>query len=519
MRKNLIFLMAVAVALSFSTAAFAEAESPFFIRGIRPLGMGGAFVAVADDENAVFYNPAGLTQRTGGQFILFDLPIDVGTDIFDFYKFFNDNQDDLKNFDKLSNARQIALLDQINGNIVSLRPNLRLGFPNLSYLSKPGFLAYGFGIFNQEEIGFQFNRSLIIPSISYWGNADTMLGVPVAHKFTKLPFIPGSISAGATLKYIYRGKISELNRSVLEFDNLDPVVQFGSGFGADLGGLYQLNDRWNFGLQITDLNGTNISFPEVTSTKAGEPNRPAYTGSIPSQMNVGTAYVPSKITYWIDGRSISTKDRVIFALDLRDISNSDEPLTDSTFWKKVHMGVEYRLSTLSLRGGFGSGYPSIGVGVRVPYLGLRLEYAYWGQELGRYAGQLPEYNHQINIALSWGDANGRPYGSSVNQKMESNRPREKVKPKETLTPSTTQQTTLNKGLASPTTAQITAAKGLTQATTQQMALMEGLTSNATQQAQPAPSQESIKPTPVQSPSPVVTKPAAPVQAKPKAAKP
>ena len=29
--------------------------------GTRPIAMGGAFVAVADDENALFYNPAGLT--------------------------------------------------------------------------------------------------------------------------------------------------------------------------------------------------------------------------------------------------------------------------------------------------------------------------------------------------------------------------------------------------------------------------------------------------------------------------
>ncbi len=28
--------------------------------GVRPLGMGGAFTALADDENALFYNPAGL---------------------------------------------------------------------------------------------------------------------------------------------------------------------------------------------------------------------------------------------------------------------------------------------------------------------------------------------------------------------------------------------------------------------------------------------------------------------------
>jgi len=33
--------------------------------GARPLGMGGAFLAIADDANAAFYNPAGLGWQTG----------------------------------------------------------------------------------------------------------------------------------------------------------------------------------------------------------------------------------------------------------------------------------------------------------------------------------------------------------------------------------------------------------------------------------------------------------------------
>lgn len=32
--------------------------------GVRPAGLGGAFVAVASDENALFYNPAGLTKKS-----------------------------------------------------------------------------------------------------------------------------------------------------------------------------------------------------------------------------------------------------------------------------------------------------------------------------------------------------------------------------------------------------------------------------------------------------------------------
>ena len=38
----------------------AAQEYPSLYRGVRPLAMGGAFTAVADDEHAMFFNPAGL---------------------------------------------------------------------------------------------------------------------------------------------------------------------------------------------------------------------------------------------------------------------------------------------------------------------------------------------------------------------------------------------------------------------------------------------------------------------------
>ena len=31
-----------------------------FYRGVRPMGMGNAFTALANDEDSVFYNPAGI---------------------------------------------------------------------------------------------------------------------------------------------------------------------------------------------------------------------------------------------------------------------------------------------------------------------------------------------------------------------------------------------------------------------------------------------------------------------------
>ena len=62
-RRNLSGLSGIAVFLTLLAAPSpASAQLAFDIIGTRALGMAGAFVAVADDANAVFWNPAGLVK-------------------------------------------------------------------------------------------------------------------------------------------------------------------------------------------------------------------------------------------------------------------------------------------------------------------------------------------------------------------------------------------------------------------------------------------------------------------------
>lgn len=51
----------------FSLFSLVLTSATFACVGARPLSMGGAFVAVADDVNAVYWNPAGLTQLQENQ--------------------------------------------------------------------------------------------------------------------------------------------------------------------------------------------------------------------------------------------------------------------------------------------------------------------------------------------------------------------------------------------------------------------------------------------------------------------
>ncbi|MCX5782539.1 MAG: hypothetical protein NT145_07580 [Elusimicrobia bacterium] len=438
------FLSAILLSVLILTPSFALAkEDPVFIRGVRPLAMGGAFVALADDKNAFFYNPAGITQRTGSEFTLFELPVSITNDSLNFYQYYNDNKDKLENFDKLNIIDKNQVITDINNKITKYKTRITLGFPNFSYLT-PGkkFLSWGIGVFDEANVGFQFRSGILIPNLNYWGKADVIGAVPLAHRFDSLPYnIPGKISVGANVKYIMRGKIDE-TKSVLELDNISPQLQMGNGMGFDIGTLYQPNSRWNFGLQITDLGGTTLKYDAVNTTDPGKLSKPAYNSMINSEWNMGTAFIPSKIYYW-PKKYINTKDRILLLADVRDILSSEERVVSDYFWKKLHLGAEFRWGPLSLRGGFNSGYPTLGLGARIPYLGLRADYAYWTDELGAYAGQIAETNHRISIALSWGDSKGRAYGKDVKAEQEQQKAAAVEPKKEEIKPN----------LASGTTAQ------------------------------------------------------------------
>ena len=81
----IVWIISVLVVLGFAVDSYAKAY-PVLHRGVRPLGMGGAFTAVADDENALFYNPAGLSALKGLELGLLNPIVEVSKKSLDLIK-------------------------------------------------------------------------------------------------------------------------------------------------------------------------------------------------------------------------------------------------------------------------------------------------------------------------------------------------------------------------------------------------------------------------------------------------
>ncbi|MBI4396345.1 MAG: conjugal transfer protein TraF [Elusimicrobia bacterium] len=386
-------------------ATVMAAERPAVVRGVRPLGMGDAFTAVADDQNVFFYNPAGTTQRTGSLLTLLDLSINIGQDLLDAYDFIDKNESKLKDFNSLSAQDQINLINDMNTTVTKLDPQVRVGVPNSNYLSGPmgNHYHWGIGTFGQVEGSFKINAD-IPPSLNYDINADAILAFNMAKRWDGVRFLPGKIGAGVNLKYISRSQVNDRYVSFLQLEDFDaPPLQAGKGLGADLGFLYQPNDRWNFGLAAMDLLGTSLDFESIDAKK-GFAAKPTRTSVIKTRWNLGTAWTPSKIG--ISKFAVPTGNRLLLAMDVRDVINSKskvlfgDTFLPDTAWTHVYLGAEYRWWFLRLRGGANQGYPTYGFGVDIPF--LKLDYTFYSDEKGLFAGSLEQANHLVSIAFRFG---------------------------------------------------------------------------------------------------------------------
>jgi hypothetical protein len=407
MRTSLVLSLCLAV----PALAWPASERPAMIRGVRPLGMGDAFTALADDQNAFFYNPAGSTQRTGALFTLLESPITIGTDLLDTYDFINDNEDKLTDFNELSASEQADLIREIDNQISKMQPHIGASIlPNTHFISGPttSRLHWGLGLFHQIDGTFQLFVDAGSPFLSYDVNSDVVLPV----NFSLRRGDSHKVGLGMNLKYIRRHQVNQKRVSFVELEDFDsPPLQQGAGFGADLGALYQPGSRWSFGLAVQDFLGTSLDFDALDAEK-GFSAKPARTGTIKSRWNAGLAWTPARLGM---GRlATSTGDRLVLALDVKDIFNADnkvlfgDAVVPDTAWKHIHLGAEYRAWFLRLRGGANQGYPTFGLGLDVPF--LKLDYAFYSDELGHVAGQIRQSNHMVSLAMRFGSGNTEARG-------------------------------------------------------------------------------------------------------------
>lgn len=210
-------LYVVILALMVSSTVFPQVvigkyAGEFMAIGVggRPLGMGGAYTALANDVTAGYYNPAGLIRINYPQISLMH----------------DERFGNLVNYDYAGVALPYGH-DMSFGLSV-----MRLGVDGIPDTRKALYDANGDGILDIKDDKLDYSK------ISEFSNQDWAFYLTFAKKYSD------NLSFGANVKVITR-KLAE---------------ESATGIGFDLGAIYQPMDRLLLGANIQDITTTVVAW-------------------------------------------------------------------------------------------------------------------------------------------------------------------------------------------------------------------------------------------------------------------
>lgn len=231
-------------------------EPLLLVRGVRPMGLGNAFEAIADDENAFHYNPAGLAQR---EEMLFHLLIarprissdladenpDEVRELFEAIDTLMDYDDPLENQDAAAREAREILADRIEealaeslaarvdlpsiGFAVPLRiaEKYRLTVGSSLYTQSSGLLRVEpRGLIWADPVKDMLDNPIIYNILTQWtfelaAAVEIPVRIPVMSPTNKTPSL-SKIYLGTALRWINRSVFTDEDNPFAAEDILSP---------------------------------------------------------------------------------------------------------------------------------------------------------------------------------------------------------------------------------------------------------------------------------------------------------
>lgn len=328
----------------------------------RASAMGGAFVALADDEEAIFINPAGMAGNKGFSFNIVPVDVEIAAD----------------NISSVYGLIGLySNLANVNGNVLNtfMGKDLYASVQIAPTLTMPNF---GFALIANQQYGL-VEQNIANPVM---GLTDVQTnGMQAAYGFSLLP---KSMRQRGDLRVGFAGKMLWRRGGYYDLDFLEVlslasspvntlhsmVGAYALGFGMDAGAQYLYNASKRVtvsaGIAMTDIGDTTFasqqSSPLLSNLTAG----------------VGFSYKLSRIKINAD-------------FDYSHI------LDDQDFFSKTHFGLELQLPFVSLQGGLDQTNLTCGASFDVWI--LRISANTYASELDSYAGQNTERRYGLRVAF------------------------------------------------------------------------------------------------------------------------
>lgn len=323
---------------------------------VRALGMGNAFTTVVDSDEALFYNPAGLSRVSGFYLKLLDPYVGVNGE------------------EALTAAQSLS---QSNGDIGAVIQSLNNNSVWAGFGGKASFTMDNFAIaLYDQAVLSMYIPDPIFPTLNMRYTND----YGIATGFSMLAG-PG-LSIGFGIRSIQRtGGDVPIGLDTLASATSSELTALlnkkGRGYGIDIGFLWEIDTPIKPKLAYTFKNAGGVTF----SDDSGSNNPPP---SIDGQQTIGMG-----LEFDIGAGDI------LVALDYNFWND-----TSIELGKKVNIGIEFDLPLIQARAGLHQGYYTLGATMDLAV--LQLDVATYGVEQGVTPGQIEDRRYVLQLTMELG---------------------------------------------------------------------------------------------------------------------
>jgi len=318
------------------------AERYEFYNGIRQMSMGGAAIAVVNDETSLLVNPAGLGKLRDFIVTVFDPELDIGAET-----------QTIIGTDVNAITNPQKLLDKLNQNKGKHMHARAQVFPSLVV---PNF---GFGIFGKYSVDGSVDDTGTNFSLDYTNDYALVLGF-------NLRIWDGIIKIGANARVINRVQVSETTIPAASTGlSISSMASEGVGVASDVGMIITVPVVWlpTISGVIRDTGDTRYTLRKGMFTNSA--TRPA-----PTSQTIDAAFA----LFPIHGKST----RSSFTAEYKDVMNVAE---EKDAMRRVHVGYELNIGdAFFIRGGMNQRYWTAGLELAVGNYQLQL--GSYGEDIG-----------------------------------------------------------------------------------------------------------------------------------------
>jgi hypothetical protein len=350
--------MLISLILTMTSVVKAQEVREFF-NGARALGMGGASIAVVNDETALLSNPAALGKLRDAYGTILDPEVEANSNLFQSYQ-------RKPSGDPMDPTTLKKYLDEDLDKHYHFRQQI---FPSFVVRN------FGIGIYWRKTIDAKENATATSVNYNYYDDLALIMGY-------NLRLFDGRVKFGFNGKFISRIAMENLDIPVASSMALKDNAVEGAAIGSDVGLI--LTAPWTFlptiSAVVRDVGGT--TFNSGSGLRLAVPNRPS---KITQDIDVAVALFPIH----------SNRVRSSMTVEYQKMTAAAK---DTDKMRYVHVGYELNLADIFfVRAGMNQRYWTGGLELASEH--IQLQFASYGEDVGTVGSPVEDRRSVFKFAF------------------------------------------------------------------------------------------------------------------------